>query len=103
MVYFAGYGAPNPETGEGFILPYSGDPAYTDETAFPLKKLYAHLDGLPTKDVTVLLDACFSGRGSGLEHHGPRGHGLRPALDPLPGRGARDADLLPPQGPARRG
>ncbi|MBI5884439.1 MAG: caspase family protein [Elusimicrobia bacterium] len=64
MVYFAGHGAPNPETGEGFILPYSGDPAYTDETAFPLKKFYAYLDALPTRDVTVVLDACFSGRGS---------------------------------------
>ncbi|MBI5624985.1 MAG: caspase family protein [Elusimicrobia bacterium] len=63
VVYFAGHGAPNPQTGEGYILPYSGDPAYTEETAYPVRKLYEALSSLPAAEVTVVLDACFSGRG----------------------------------------
>ena len=61
--YYAGHGSPNPETGQGYLMPYEADPSYLDETAFPISKLYASLGKLPTKDVTVVLDACFSGQG----------------------------------------
>lgn len=63
FVYYAGHGAPNPATGEGFLMPYEADPAYLEETAYPVAKLYAELAKLPAKDVTVVLDACFSGQG----------------------------------------
>ena len=63
FVYYAGHGSPNPETGQGFLMPYEADPAYLEDTAYPLWKLYASLGKLPTKDVTVVLDACFSGQG----------------------------------------
>lgn len=63
IVYFAGHGAPNPATGEGFLVPFDGDPSYTAETAFPLKRLYGELGALPTSKVLVALDSCFSGRG----------------------------------------
>lgn len=64
LVYYAGHGAPNPATGEGYLLPFDGDPAYTSDTAYPIRRLYDTLAELPTKDVTVVLDACFSGQGS---------------------------------------
>lgn len=63
FIYFAGHGAPNPETGEGFLVPYDGDPNYTEVTALPIKALYETLAKLPAANVTVALDACFSGRG----------------------------------------
>jgi uncharacterized caspase-like protein len=63
FVYYAGHGAPNPATGKGFLVPYEGDPNYTDVTGFPLQALYDALGRLPAKDVTVVLDACFSGSG----------------------------------------
>ncbi len=63
FVYYAGHGSPNPETGQGYLMPYEADPAYLADTAYPLAKLYAELGALPTKDVTVVLDACFSGQG----------------------------------------
>ncbi len=63
FVYFAGHGSPNTENGQGYLLPYEADPAYLDETAFPIANLYAALGKLPAKDVTVVLDACFSGQG----------------------------------------
>lgn len=63
FVYYAGHGSPNPETGQGYLMPYEADPAYLEDTAFPLSKLYASLGKLPAKDITVVLDACFSGQG----------------------------------------
>jgi mono/diheme cytochrome c family protein len=63
FVYYAGYGAPNPVTSEGFLVPYDADPNFVDEEAFPLSRLYAYLGMLRTTDATVVLDACFSGRG----------------------------------------
>jgi hypothetical protein len=63
FVYYAGHGSPNPATGEGYLMPYEADPNYLEDTAYPVAKLYAALAKLPTKDVTVVLDACFSGQG----------------------------------------
>jgi hypothetical protein len=64
FIYFAGHGAPNPETGEGYLIPYDGDPNYTDVTAYPIRALYEAMAKLPSQNVTVTLDACFSGQGS---------------------------------------
>ena len=63
FVYYSGHGAPNTKTGEAYLVPYDGDPSFVDSTAYPLKQLYAALDKLPVKDVTVVLDSCFSGAG----------------------------------------
>lgn len=63
FVYYAGHGAPNPTTGAGYLMPYEADPSYLEETAYPVARLYAELAKLPAKDVTVVLDACFSGQG----------------------------------------
>lgn len=63
FVFYAGHGAPNPATGEGFLIPYDGDPGYTDSTSYPVRKLFSTLASLPSRDVTVVLDACFSGAG----------------------------------------
>lgn len=63
FVYYAGHGAPNPATGEGYLMPYEADPSYLEETAYPVARVYSELAKLPTKDITVVLDACFSGQG----------------------------------------
>ena len=63
FVYYAGHGSPNPTTGDAYLMPYEADPAYLEETALPLSRVYAALEKLPTKDVSVVLDACFSGQG----------------------------------------
>lgn len=63
FIYYSGHGTPNTKTGEAFLVPYDGDPTFVDSTAYPLKQLYAALDKLPAKDVTVVLDSCFSGAG----------------------------------------
>ncbi|OGW70343.1 MAG: hypothetical protein A3A88_09095 [Nitrospirae bacterium RIFCSPLOWO2_01_FULL_62_17] len=63
FVYYSGHGAPNPKSGDAYLVPYDGDPTFVEKTAYPLKRLYAALDKLPAKDVTVVLDSCFSGAG----------------------------------------
>jgi uncharacterized caspase-like protein len=49
--------------GDAYLVPYDGDPTFVDSTGYPLKRLYAALDKLPVRDVTVVLDSCFSGAG----------------------------------------
>jgi uncharacterized caspase-like protein len=63
FVYFSGHGAPEPATGEAYMVPYDGDPNYLSVTGYPLKKLYARLAKLEAKEIIVVLDSCFSGSG----------------------------------------
>lgn len=63
FVYYSGHGAPNPKTGDAYLVPYDGDPSFVESTGYPIKQLYASLDKLPAKDIVVVLDSCFSGAG----------------------------------------
>ena len=63
FVYFSGHGAPNPTTGDAYLVPYDGDPTFVNTTGYPLKRLYEQLAKLPAKEVVVVLDSCFSGAG----------------------------------------
>ncbi|MEW6672241.1 MAG: caspase family protein [Thermodesulfobacteriota bacterium] len=63
IVYFSGHGAPEPATGEAYMVPYDGDPNYLPVTGYPLKRLYARLAKLEAKEIIVVLDSCFSGAG----------------------------------------
>ncbi len=61
--YFSGHGAPDVDTGEAYLVPWDGDAAFLEDTAYPIKRLYSSLDKLKAKEVIVTLDACFSGAG----------------------------------------
>ena len=63
FVYYSGHGAPDPQSGEAYLVPYDGDPNYLATTGYSLKRLYANLGHLPVKEVIVALDSCFSGSG----------------------------------------
>jgi|GEM_PF-2062678 len=63
FVYFAGHGAPDPVSGDTYLMPWDGDPKFLSNTGYPVKKLYEKLGALATGDVVVVLDACFSGAG----------------------------------------
>lgn len=63
LFYFSGHGAPDPVTGQAYLVPVDGDPAYLEDTGYPVKRLYEKLDGLKAKRVLVALDSCFSGAG----------------------------------------
>lgn len=76
FIYYSGHGAPNPKTGDAYLVPYDGDPSFIETTAYPLKQLYAAIDKLPAKDITVVLDSCFSGAGG----RSVIGRGMRPMV-----------------------
>jgi hypothetical protein len=63
LVYYSGHGAPEPTTGEAYLVPYDGDPNYLEVTGYSLKRLYEKLGKLQVAEVIVLLDSCFSGAG----------------------------------------
>jgi len=63
FVYYSGHGAPNPKTGDAYLVPYDGDPAFIAETGYSIKRMYDVLGRLPAKEIVVALDSCFSGAG----------------------------------------
>lgn len=67
IIYYAGHGIPNEKDGAGYLLPV--DVAGNDiSAAYSLSELYQSLGGLNAKNVTLFMDACFSGtlRGNGM-------------------------------------
>jgi tetratricopeptide (TPR) repeat protein len=61
FVYFTGHGVPDPSTQDAYLIPADGDPNYP-ATGYRLDELYQNLGRLPARQVTVLIDACFSGQ-----------------------------------------
>lgn len=61
--YYSGHGAPDPQSGSAYLVPWDGDPAFPKSTAYPVSKVYAELEKLKAKEAVVMLDACFSGSG----------------------------------------
>lgn len=60
IFYYAGHGIPDPADKSAYLLPVDGDGRYVT-TGYKLDELYKKLGEMPTKSMTVLLDACFSG------------------------------------------
>lgn len=73
FIYYSGHGAPNPKTGDAYIVPYDGDPSFIDQTGYSLKRLYENLNKLQAKEIIVALDSCFSGAGGNLSLQKERG------------------------------
>jgi hypothetical protein len=60
IFYYAGHGMPDNESKSAYLLPADGIASQT-RTAIKVDELYDELNEFPTKQVTVFLDACFSG------------------------------------------
>ena len=67
IVFYAGHGIPDEATGAAYLLPVDGI-GRNLRTGFSLTELYKQLGALPAKNITVFMDACFSGskRGDGM-------------------------------------
>lgn len=63
LFYFSGHGAPDPSTGQAYLVPWDGDPKFLEDTGYPIQKLYAQLGKLKSRHIIVALDSCFSGAG----------------------------------------
>lgn len=61
FVYYTGHGAPDLNTGDAYFLPVNANPQYVSAGGYAVQSLYSSLGKLKVKDLTVVLDACFSG------------------------------------------
>ena len=60
IFYYSGHGIPDESNRTAYLLPVDG--IGTDiTTGYKLDELYATLGNIPSKNVTVFMDACFSG------------------------------------------
>ncbi len=60
IFYYSGHGVPNESTKDGFLVPTDASGRITD-VCYPLSKLYSELGNLGAGNVTLFIDACFSG------------------------------------------
>lgn len=60
ILYYTGHGIPDDSGKSAYLLPIDGDGRYV-ATGYKMDDLYQKLGEMPTKSITVLLDACFSG------------------------------------------
>lgn len=78
IVYYAGHGVPDEATADAYLLPVDG---YAEDinTGLSLKEFVNTLSELPTKQITMFVDACFSGSGrDGNPLYSARGVALKP-------------------------
>lgn len=61
LIYYAGHGVPDEESKSAFLLPIDGYISDITGTGISLKEVYSDLSTLRTKNITILIDACFSG------------------------------------------
>jgi hypothetical protein len=61
FVYYAGHGAPSVREKKGYLVPIDASPDYIEQNGYPLDLFYTNLSKVPTRNLTVVLDACFSG------------------------------------------
>lgn len=86
LFYYAGHGMPDEKDKTAYLIPTDGFPKDIT-TCFKLSELYGRLGKMRTQNVTVLLDACFSGvkRGSGQALVAARGIAIKPKAETLSG------------------
>ena len=60
IVYYAGHGIPDESSKTAYLLPVDGS-GVDVATGYKLDDLYAALGGMPASQITIFMDACFSG------------------------------------------
>ena len=58
IVYYAGHGIPDVKNNSAYLLPVDGRDS---RTAYSLNDLYAELNNVPSEQILVFMDACFTG------------------------------------------
>lgn len=61
IFYYAGHGVPDEKNNSAYLLPVDGSSSDVATTGYALEKLYGELSQMKLKNITVFLDACFSG------------------------------------------
>lgn len=76
FIYYVGHGAPGPKGNTAYLVPVDAEIDYIANNGYPLDLFYSVLENLPAKNLTVVLDACFSGDSGG----GPLFKKISPAM-----------------------
>ncbi|MDH3347953.1 MAG: caspase family protein, partial [Desulfobulbaceae bacterium] len=87
FIYYVGHGAPGPNGNSAYLVPVDADIDYIANNGYDLNELYKIINHLPARNVTIVLDTCFSGNSAG----GPLFKNISPAMvktaNPLLGPG----------------
>jgi hypothetical protein len=86
FLYYAGHGIPNDKDQSAYLIPTDGFPKDIT-TCFKLSDIYDRLAKVNVQNVTILLDACFSGvkRGEGNAIVSARGVAIKAKKEALSG------------------
>lgn len=84
FVYYAGHGLPDEETKEPYLIPVDIT-GKTTTNGIKLIDLYNRLTEFPIKNLTVFIDACFSGGARNQGLYAARGVKVRPKEQKLKG------------------
>lgn len=76
FIVYSGHGAPKPEDGTAYLVPWDGDASFLKTTAYALDQLFDRLNSLRAQQIFVFIDACFSGSGG----RSVIAHGIRPMV-----------------------
>ncbi|MEA1986063.1 MAG: caspase family protein [Candidatus Marinimicrobia bacterium] len=61
FVYYSGHGAPDVESKKGYFVPVDCNPATVELNGYSIDLLYENLNKIDYRNLTVVIDACFSG------------------------------------------
>ncbi|TSA28289.1 hypothetical protein D4R71_01055 [bacterium] len=61
FIFYSGHGAPSLKNNKGYFVPVECDPNYVELGGYSLVTFYDNLAKIPTKSLTIVIDACFSG------------------------------------------
>ena len=62
FVFYSGHGTLGLHDKYSYLVPVGANPNNIELSGYKLETMYANLSKLPTDDITVVLDACFSGQ-----------------------------------------
>lgn len=62
FVFYSGHGTLGLHDKYSYLVPVGANPNNIELSGYKLETMYANLNQLPTDDITVVLDACFSGQ-----------------------------------------
>ncbi|MBM4137492.1 MAG: hypothetical protein FJ241_11785, partial [Nitrospira sp.] len=63
FVFYSGHGVP--ENNEAYFVPYDLDPSDIKTTGYAVKELYKQMEDIKARSITIVIDACFSGKSEG--------------------------------------
>lgn len=61
FIYYVGHGAPDLSSKEAYFVPVDANPQYIATSGYRLRTFYENMAKLPAKNITIILDTCFSG------------------------------------------